>query len=95
MTLKASQKVPEGKMVEIELEEDSGKIEKVRIRGDFFLEPPEKLGELEEKLEGLKTDAKQEEIKEKLQSVDVDMIGFSPKDVAEAFRKAVSGENDE
>ncbi len=93
MTLKASRKVPDGKMVELELEIDSGEVEDARIRGDFFLEPPEKLGELEKQLEGLKIDVEKEKVIEKLEDVEADLIGFSTEDVAEAFRQAVEGGN--
>ena len=96
MALEASQKVPDGKMVEIELETDSGKVKQARIRGDFFLEPPEKLEKLEARIEGLETDTGKEKIVEELETVEADMIGFSPEDVAEAFQKAVKeGGNDE
>ncbi|AOV95452.1 hypothetical protein AQV86_06080 [Nanohaloarchaea archaeon SG9] len=95
MTLKASRKVPDGKMIKLELEKENKKIENAEIRGDFFLEPPEKLEELERKLEGLETEAEKEEVVEKLEEVDVDMIGFSAEDVFEAFREAVEGERDE
>lgn len=95
MTLEASQKVPDGKMVELELEVNSGEVREARIRGDFFLEPPEQLEKLEEQLEGLKTDVERKEITEKLERVDVDMIGFSGEDVADAFRKAVEGGSSE
>ena len=96
MALEASQKVPDGKMVGIELETDSGKVKQARIRGDFFLEPPEKLEKLESRIKGLETDTGKEKIIEGLESVEVDMIGFSSEDVAEAFQKAVKGgENDE
>jgi lipoate-protein ligase A len=96
MALEASQKVPDGKMVEIELETGSAKVKQARIRGDFFLEPPEKLEELEARIEGLETDTGKEKIVEELETVEADMIGFSPEDVAEAFQKAVKeGGNDE
>lgn len=95
MTLKASHKVPDGKMVELQLEVNSGKVGEARIRGDFFLEPPEKLKELEKRLRGLETGIDKEKIIEELENVDADLIGFSPEDVAEAFREAVEGGKDE
>ncbi|MFB6192971.1 MAG: lipoate protein ligase C-terminal domain-containing protein [Candidatus Nanohaloarchaea archaeon] len=88
----ASHKVPDGKMVNINLETDSGKVKSVSIRGDFFLEPAEKLEELEDKIEGLDKDTEAQKIEEKLESVDAELIGFSRKDIGKAFRKAVGEE---
>lgn len=91
---KASHKVPDGKMVKIKFRDEDGDVYDVEIRGDFFIEPPEKLQELEDRIEGLDVKASKEEICEKLEDVDADLIGFSPKDVAEAFRKAARGEEE-
>lgn len=95
MTLEASRKVPDGKMVEIHLEIQDSEVSEAKIRGDFFLEPPEKLEELEGRLEGLETNAGKEKIIEQLEEVEADLIGFSREDIAEAFREAIKGENDE
>jgi hypothetical protein len=91
----ASHKVPDGKMVKIKFRDDEGDVYDVEIRGDFFIEPPEKLQELEEKMEGLDVQASKDEVCKKLEDVDADLIGFSKEDVAETFRKAVKGEEDE
>jgi hypothetical protein len=91
----ASHKVPDGKMVKIKFRDNEGDVYDVEIRGDFFIEPPEKLHELQEKMEGLDVQASKNEICEKLEDVDADLIGFSREDVAEAFRKAVKGDSSE
>ena len=83
---RASVKIPEGKMVMVEINDEG-----VNVRGDFFLEPPEKLGEIEEKLEEFETSSSIDKIVEELQSVDAEFIGFSAEDLGEAFRKAVEG----
>lgn len=89
---KASVKIEGGKMVNLELEINNEKIKEVKIRGDFFLEPPEKLEELENRIEGLKTGATAEEVREELKDVEADLIGFSHEDIGEAFRKALDGD---
>jgi hypothetical protein len=89
---KASVKVEGGKMVNLELEISNEEVKEVRIRGDFFLEPPEKLEELENRIEGLKTGSTAEEVSEELKDVEADLIGFSHEDIGEAFRKALDGD---
>ena len=89
---KASYKVEDGKMVKIELDVQDETVEEVRIRGDFFLQPPEKLGTLESSLQELNVDSTVDEVAAKLEPVDADLIGFSHRDIGKAFRKAVEGE---
>ncbi|QGA80902.1 lipoate protein ligase C-terminal domain-containing protein [Candidatus Nanohalobium constans] len=89
---KASHKVEDGKMVKIQLEINDETVEGVQIRGDFFLEPPEKLEELEKQLEGLKQDSTIEEVAEKAKNVEADLIGFTHEDIGKAFRKALEGD---
>lgn len=84
----ASRKVPDGKMVEIGIHVEDGEVVKAEIRGDFFLQPPEKLQELESKLEGLAEDQGKDEVVAELQEVDAELIGFSCEDIAEAFIEA-------
>jgi formylmethanofuran dehydrogenase subunit E len=88
----ASHKVPDGKMVKVQIEEDEGKVAGVEIRGDFFIEPPEKLEALEKSIEGLEIDSEAEEIEKAVEEVEAKLIGFSSADVATVFRKAVEGE---
>jgi len=94
MTSEASHKVPNGKMVNIKVQTEDGQVYEVEIRGDFFLEPPEKLGELEEKLQGMDIKSGKDEVRERLDEIDADLIGFSAEDIAEAFSKAVGGRDD-
>jgi len=91
---KASHKVEDGKMVKIGVDINNEEVEGVEIRGDFFLEPPEKLGEIEEKMKDLDIDSTIEEVAEKVEEVEAELIGFSHRDIGEAFRKAVE-EGDE
>ena len=84
----ASRKVPDGKMVQVKLEVRNEEVVEAEIRGDFFLEPPEKLSELEQSLIGLKENEEKEKIVQKLDEIEAQLIGFSREDIAEAFRKA-------
>lgn len=87
---KGSVKVEGGKMVNLELEiNNNEEVEEVSIHGDFFLEPPEKLEELEKRINGLNIDSTAEDVSENLKDVEAELIGFSREDVGEAFRKAV------
>lgn len=90
--MKASHKVPGGKMVNIEIKEEDSTVSEINIRGDFFIEPPEKLEALENSIEGLNIEADSTKIERKLEDVDAELIGFSPSDIVKAFKKAVKGE---
>jgi hypothetical protein len=94
MEAEVSLKVPDGKMVKIRVEVENQETIDAEIRGDFFLEPPEKLGELEEKLTGLPEETPTEVITERLEEVDAELIGFSRKNIAEALRKALKGDEE-
>ncbi|HBU06798.1 MAG TPA: hypothetical protein DEB09_01815 [Candidatus Magasanikbacteria bacterium] len=60
-------KVPNGKLLKIFLEQETGKITTVKITGDFFIYPEEKIVLLEQALLG--EDLSEEKIAEKLKSV--------------------------
>lgn len=81
-------------MVNVKLKLREEEIVDAEVRGDFFLEPPEKLQEIEEKIEGLETGFDSRKLEKEIGELDGEMIGFSPEDVAEAVRKAVDGEGD-
>lgn len=52
MIKKSVYKIPEGKLVKIELEEECGRIMKIKITGDFFMHPEEMIEKLEQSLVG-------------------------------------------
>ncbi len=86
-------KVPGGKLVVADLEVDDGKLTRVQISGDFFLEPPEALAQIDAALEGLAADASETEIALAIQLAlpkDVEMFGFSAEAVAVAIRRALA-----
>ncbi|MFB6145433.1 MAG: lipoate--protein ligase family protein [Candidatus Nanohaloarchaea archaeon] len=86
---KSSVKVLNGKLVKAEVEVEDDELKDVDIRGDFFIEPPEALEEMEKALEGLPENVEKEDIIEKIDQLEGKMIGFSAEDVAEAVTGAV------
>ncbi|MEK7524443.1 MAG: lipoate protein ligase C-terminal domain-containing protein [Patescibacteria group bacterium] len=49
---KAIYKVPNGKLLKISLEDHDGKIDSIKITGDFFMYPEEHIEKLEASLKG-------------------------------------------
>jgi lipoate-protein ligase A len=85
-------KTPGGKLVVSDLNIRDGKLTDVVISGDFFLEPPEALSQINQSIENLDASATEEEIAERVRSAlsdGVEMIGFSPEAIAIAVRRAV------
>lgn len=69
-----------------------GKLEGVRVTGDFFLEPPEALPELNRALEGAPRESSEEELTAFVEDSlppETEMIGFSPQAVARAAARAL------
>lgn len=83
-----SVKVPDGKLVRVHATYDD-RIEAVEITGDFFLEPPTALEELESALEGQPADASASDLRAAIESVDAELIGFGADDLATATLEAV------
>ena len=86
-------KTPGGKLVVADLDVIDGKIAHPSISGDFFLEPPEALAEIDRALDQLPADTGEDQIAERIRNAlepGVEMIGFSPDAVARAVRRALS-----
>ncbi len=90
MAEKASVKVPDGKLVQVEADFDDV-FNQISITGDFFIQPPEALEDIEEAITGVPTDFSEEEVIDAIEDVDAELIGFSPEHVVEALEKVVSG----
>ena len=80
---KSSVKVEGGKMVQIEKRGSE-----IRFTGDFFIQPPEARERIERKLENLGEEVSRKEVLKAVKSVDAELIGFSAKDITEAFIEA-------
>jgi lipoate-protein ligase A len=85
----ASVKVEGGKLVRVETTY-SDVFEDVTITGDFFLEPPEALEDIEAAIEGESIDADDEALIGKIEAVDAELIGFEPSHIVEALREVTA-----
>ncbi len=80
-------KIPNGKVVKIDLEIVDNKINKIQIYGDFFMHPEESLIEIENALVGCKIDI--DELYKTIQKIvndnNITCIGIDPKYLAEVI----------
>ncbi|MFB2584847.1 lipoate--protein ligase family protein [Herbiconiux liukaitaii] len=86
-------KVPGGKLVVVDLEEQGGLISGFRLAGDFFLEPDDALPLIDEAVEGLPVDSDAATITAAVKSALPDgavLLGFTAEAVAVAVRRAVA-----
>jgi hypothetical protein len=86
-------KVPGGKLVVADVTVASGRLDLVRISGDFFLEPPEALAAIDKALTNQHADAGEAELALAVASAlpaHTEMFGFSPESVAIAVRRALT-----
>jgi lipoate-protein ligase A len=91
MEATASRKVPGGKLLRVRVTYDD-RVEALSLRGDFFLEPPEALSDVERAVVGLPADATSETIAARVAAVDATLVGFEASDVARAVRAAIDDE---
>jgi lipoate-protein ligase A len=75
-------KVKGGKLVKVQLTQEKGRIQKIRITGDFFLHPEEVIDELEQALVGKPLEAENilQTIKTLIREKNVTLLGVSPED---------------
>lgn len=89
----AEYKVPHGKLVVADLEICKGVITKIQLSGDFFMEPPEALEEINQALSGIATSVSTEEIESivtKVVEARVSMYGITPNGVATVIKRALA-----
>lgn len=87
-------KVPGGKLVVIDFDVSEGKLQYVRLAGDFFLEPDEALDALNAGLEGLSAESTAEEITRAAREAlppNAQLLGFAPESIAVVVRRALTG----
>jgi hypothetical protein len=85
-------KVPGGKLVVADVVVNDGRLAQVRISGDFFLEPPEALAEINNALTDQHADATETELALVVAlalPTGTQMFGFSPEAIAVAVRRAL------
>ncbi len=89
----AEYKIPGGKLLVADLQVEQGRLGQVQLSGDFFLEPPEVLTEINAALTGLPRDASDSQIEAAVRSVldaDVMMYGITVEGIAVVIRRALS-----
>jgi len=87
---KATYKVEGGKLIKVQLLERDGKIQEIKITGDFFLHPEDLIEDLEKALIGkpLKEQDLAESIKSLMQKREATLLGASPEDFAKCILMA-------
>ncbi len=78
--------VKSGKLIRVDAIFRDGKIEKIKITGDFFLHPEDKIEELENSLEGREITQVKNIAQEVLK--DAEYVGISAETIADAVREA-------
>ena len=88
----SSFKVPDGKLIKIKLWVSSGKIDEIKILGDFFLHPEETLQQLEDSLIG--STAEETSIERTISQVLINatLIGATAADIARTIMIAWDSE---
>jgi len=80
-------KVEGGKLLRIDLDISDDVIKSIKINGDFFMHPEEKIKIIEEKLIGIKVDHIKDKINEIIKEENIEIIGFKPEDIEKAINK--------
>ena len=86
-------KVPGGKLVVVDLDVREGRLAEVCLSGDFFLEPPEALDNINRGLTGLPATAGEAELAKAVADAlpaEAELFGFSPEAVAVVVRRALA-----
>jgi lipoate-protein ligase A len=90
--MRGEYKVPGGKLVAVDVEVEDGRIDRVAVSGDFFLEPDDALDAIDAALVGMPAGATVAQLTGVVQAAvgdDVTMVGFTPEAVAIAVRRAL------
>ena len=85
-------KVPGGKLVVVDLENVDGVITDFQLAGDFFLEPDDALGNINDAVNGMSASSSAAEIAESIRKAlpeDANLLGFTPVSVGVAIRRAL------
>ncbi|NNG36467.1 lipoate--protein ligase family protein [Nakamurella aerolata] len=85
-------KVPAGKLVAVDVAARGGRLARVSLSGDFFLEPDEALEDIDAALTGMPTSAGADQLAQAITGAlrpGVQMIGFNPEAVGIAVRRAL------
>lgn len=86
-------KIPGGKLVVADVSVADGRLARVQVSGDFFLEPPEALDTIAAALEGLPADSSEEALASAVRGAlgsGPRLFGITPEGVAVAVRRALA-----
>ncbi len=88
--LESSYKVPGGKLVKVKLQISTGRIDAVKILGDFFLHPEETILKIEESLIGVSAQVRiiEKRISQTLKEFDATLVGVTAADIAKTIMMA-------
>lgn len=92
MNGKAEKKVSGGKLIKVQLEAGE-KIETMKITGDFFLHPEEKITKIEKKIIGMPSETSTEKIEQAIEQTlkkhKIQVLGATAKDFAGTITEAI------
>lgn len=90
---KAIKKIPGGKLVRVDVKFTPDRLERVKITGDFFLNPDDLLTEMESYLAGAALPLSKPQLVSDLQALldkqGAILIGFSPQDLVDILEEAL------
>lgn len=89
----AEYKIPDGKLVVVDLQVADGRLAKVQLSGDFFLEPPAALTRINAALEGMAQDASSAQLETAVAAAlaaDVSMYGITVAGIAVVVQRALA-----
>ena len=87
---RAEYKVPGGKLIAAEAQERGGKLEKVKLVGDFFMHPEEAIMGLEEALKGSPLDEIDGRVESFIAEQNIILYGVAPSDFVKVIRLALA-----
>lgn len=91
--LHAEHKIPNGKLVVVDLEVSDGVLHTVSLSGDFFMEPPETLDVINNRLQGISADSDSKTIEsivdEILNNDEIMAYGINAAGIATVIQKAL------
>ncbi|MGO4202264.1 biotin/lipoate A/B protein ligase family protein [Rhodococcus sp. TAF43] len=90
--MRGEYKIPGGKLVVVDVEVEDGRLSRVSLSGDFFLEPDEALDDITAAVTGMPVAADSAQLGQAISGAlgdDVAMIGFTPESVGIAIRRAL------
>lgn len=84
--MQKSKKVENGKLIKIDGKLGE-KFEDIKVHGDFFIEPADKLKQIRDIIEGLEKDFDRERVLTQLGDIDAKFIGFSAEDIIDVLEE--------